>query len=1041
MARTPPVTRRSRTLFGVAVLLVGVAAAPDGGAAQESPGNPSTPLFLPATALESALPQSSVYDVLEDREGFLWFATREGVARWDGRRVRVWRHDPFDAGSVPGNVIRTLAQDASGDVWITAYDYLQVPVGVARLVGPTFTEVRRYGYPGAGMALDDRGRPHLVGPDSLWRFDPASDRFRAIGPRALPALERASSFDPAETLATGDGWLWIADDEGVERCRVEGDSPSGASACEIVHAGERATAMALEASGALRIGLSSGVARFDPARPGPPESTVRLDLAPTDFAIDAEGVIWVLNEAGVTRIRADTVLERTTMPSVGERSALAGTCIHIDRAGTVRVGTVWGVFGLDPLRKGFAHLEHDPDDPNSPASGLVSALAEDDRGGIWIGTIGGGLNRWDRATGQVDHFRHRAGDPTSLPHDVVWDLALDPDGQLWVGTSAGLARHRPGTPGFETFYRSPEAPPADARPNANTVQDLQLDAAGRLWAPCTVDCREELPWFDLESRTFRSLPVPGLRRAGYLSADPSGHLWVGSTDGILRIDPDSGTAEHLPDTGGLDGVIAFHFSGGGELWVGSNSGLYRLDAEGRLLDRYTTDDGLPSNAVYGIIEDDRQRLWLSTNRGLAMLDLDEPADSRVRSYDRSTGVENVEFNRNAWLEASDGTVFFGGDRGLTWFHPTRIRDNDYTPPVAITAVERASSTALRHDVLGSGAPVRVRPDEESFTFEFAALSYVNAHRNRYRVQLEGFDEGWRELGTIDRATYTRVPPGRYTFRVQGANEDGLWSPEEGRAVVVVEPWPWETTWFRLGTALLLVALVAFVAVRRSRLRYQAELDRLHAQGALDRERARLSRDMHDEVGASLTEIAILSDVALSQATGAGATSQGDVAGRIRRIGDRSREAIDAIGGIIWAIDPDNDGRRVGAHLREYAADVLESADLRAELDFAPADAMPDLSAEARRTMLLVLKEALANIIRHAEARRVIVRLHPDGGTLKLEVEDDGRGLPEAPPPPGHDGIRNMRRRARAAGGSFDIRVVAGGGTRVTLAVPFDSERR
>lgn len=1027
-ARLPRCLRPAAFAVGIVLHLAGGALP---ASARQATGAPPAPVFLPATALEAALPQSSVYDVLEDREGFLWFATREGVARWDGRSVRVWRHDPFDSSSVPGNVVRTLTQDARGDLWITTYDYLQVPAGIARILAPTFTEVRRYGHEGAGVALDAAGHPHLVGPDSLWRFDRTLERFRAIGPRAMPEAERASRFDPPESLSTDGGWLWVADDEGVERCLLSGDYR-----CEVVHDEEGATAMVRAPSGELWIGLESGLARFDPERPGPPTATIPLALPPTDFVVDDDNRLWVLTEAGVTRIRDERVLDRASMPSVGDRSALAAVSIHIDRAGTVRVGTVWGVFAHEPARKQFSHLEHDPDDPDSPASGLVSALAEDVDGAIWIGTIGGGLNRWDRTTGQVQRFRRRPGDPTSLSHDVVWDLVVDSAGTLWVGTSAGLSRRRPGDAGFDTFYRVDEPPAADAQPNGNTVQDIHLDPEGRLWAPCSVACVEELPWFDLESLAFRSLHLPGLRRAGYLTADARGRLWVGTTDGIVRIDPEVGTPERLPDTGGLDGVLAFHFSGGGNLWVGSNSGLYLLDAEGRLQGRYTTDDGLPSNAVYGILEDDRQRLWLSTNRGLAMLDPDEPADSRIRSYDRSTGVANVEFNRNAYLEASDGTVFFGGDRGLTWFHPTGVRDNAYAPPLAITAVERASSSTLRREVLGPDATIQVRPEEENFTFEFAALSYVNAHRNRYRVQLEGFDEGWRELGTIARATFTRVPPGRYTFLVQGTNEDGVWSPHEARAEVVVEPWVWETGWFRVGAALLFATVIAFLAVQRSRARYRAELDRLEAEGALQRERQRLSRDMHDEVGASLTEIAILSDVALAH-TPAGAEGAGEVTRRLGRIGARSREAIDAIAGIIWAIDPENDGRRVGAHLREYAADVLESAELRADLDFAPADSMPELSAEARRAMLLVLKEALANVIRHADARRVTVRLHPSGNTLRLSVEDDGRGLPETAPPPGHDGIRNMRKRAEAAGGSFAIESGPSGGTRVTLQVPFD----
>lgn len=1032
--RRPSSPPRAAALVAVGALaFVPVAA----GAQAGGPGG-AAPAFVQATALEAVLPQSSVYDVLEDREGFLWFATREGVARWDGREVRTWRHDPFDDGSVPGNVVWTLDQDARGDVWITTYDYLQVPVGLARLRAPTFTAVDRFGLPGAAVALTAEGEPVAVTADSLWRFDGDTETFRPWKPRAPRPDGRPLRGPPPHTLTTPDGWLWIADGSGLERCPLSG---AAAEPCQVpggLGAGLDGPLL-LAHDGAVWVGGADGVVRFDGASSpenGPTE-TLALGAPPADLAQDTTGVIWVLSEAGVDRIDGLRVVDRSPLPVVGTRTTLAPVTVHVDGAQNVWVGTVWGVFVHERGRKAFHHLEHDPDDADSPGSGLVAALAEEPGGAIWMGTIGGGLNRWDRRSGRVDRYRHDPTDPSSLVDDVVWDLAFDDSGTLWIATSRGLARHRPGSGRFEAFPRA-AADVARGDPEINSIPDLQFDPTGRLWTTCSRGCPDTLWSFDPATGRFDGLEAAPLRRAGYLGMDPRGTLWIGTADGIDRIDPVSGRHDPVPGSGGLDGVLAFHFSSGGEVWVGANSGLYRLGEDGTPIDRLTTADGLPSNAVYGILEDDRRRMWLSTNRGLALVDLDEPVGRRVRTYDGTTGLRNVEFNRNAYLEAADGTLFFGGDRGLTWFDPAEIRDNPYTPPVVVTALERATDEGSTRVPLGPDPTIRLRPADETFTLEFAALSYVNPHRNRYRTLLEGFDEGWRDVGTAARATYTNVPPGRYTFRVQGANEDGLWSPVEGRADVVVEPWPWETLWFRLVAVVLLAAAVAAVAVFRSRSRYRAELARIRADRALERERARLSRDMHDEVGASLTEIAILSDVALSHA-GADAP----VTERLKRIGGTSRGALDAIGGIIWAIDPANDGQRVGAYLREYAADVLEGAGLRAHLDFPPSHEVPDVSAEARRTLLLVLKEALANVIRHAEAAAVSVRFAVHEGFLALTVSDDGRGLPTtgAPgPDAGHDGLRNMRHRAEAAGGTLTIARGEGGGTVLALRIPVGESR-
>ncbi len=1033
--------RRRALLAGV--LVASAAASHEARAAQTTvePSPDAPPVFEPATALEAVLPQSSVYDILEDTDGFLWFATREGVARWDGRVVRAWRHDPFDEASLPGNVVRQLTQDASGDIWLTAADYLELPAGVARIRAPRFTEVERYDLPRAAIGLDTEGRPIAVTPDSVLTFDPVGGRFVPWLARSLPDHPESDRRRPPYVMTSSSDELWISGVAGFERCRLT-EAPECVVVAERTDGGGP---LHEGLDGSVWVGVDRGIEwgfggdEFGGDQPG--ETGPHLvDLSPAgpiaSIVRDSAGVMWVLSESGVDRVIEGKWISRSPLPVIGDRNAIAPIVAHVDRAQNVWIGTVWGVFVHARARKPFLHLGHIPQDPTSLASALVSALEEDVDGSIWIGSIGGGLSHWDPRSGRIERFVYGPDDPASIPSDIIWDLERDEEGIIWVGTSNGLARPS-GEGRFRTFLPDPADPRATLRPGRNTIQDLQIDSGGRLWAHCPSVCGDSLSYFDRSESRFTSLQVPGLGQAGYSGASPDGRLWVGSQNGISLVDPETETAERLGGVDDLDGALAFHLGSTGDMWVGSNSGLYRFDAEGELVERFTTDDGLPSNAVYGVLEDERRRLWMSTNRGLALLDLDEPEGQRIRAYDRTIGVENVEFNRNAYLEASNGVMYFGGDRGVTWFHPRDIADNGYAPRIVVTGLERLNEDGPEHEYLGGDLPAVLRPGDDTFAFEFAALSYINPHRNRFRVLLDGFEERWRELGTEARATYTNVPPGRYTFRVQGSNEDGVWGPEEARLDVVVEPWFWETLVFRLGALGLLAGAAAAVAVFVSRARYRTQLAQLRAEQALDRERARLSRDMHDEVGASLTEIAILSEVA--RADGAVGDRGRD---RLARIGGKSRQALDSISGIIWAIDPTRDHASVGPYLREYASEVLESADLSATFEFPPTASMPELTADVRRTLRLVLKEALANVIRHAEAERVHVALsiEPGGsGTIRLRVSDDGRGLdPErvARQGAGHDGLRNMRERAEAAGGRFEVTSPAGGaGTRVEVVLP------
>ncbi len=356
--------------------------------------------------------------------------------------------------------------------------------------------------------------------------------------------------------------------------------------------------------------------------------------------------------------------------------------------------------------------------------------------------------------------------------------------------------------------------------------------------------------------------------------------------------------------------------------------------------------------------------------------------------------------------------------------------------------------------LDASTPVEIPPQAYTFTLEFAGLSFSNTERTTYAVQMEGWDDAWIQLGTQRQATYTNLPPGQYIFRVRAANEDGVWN-EEGLAVpLLVRPRLWQTWWFRALFILLAVVMVAMAAWSASHRKYRRELARLEARRALEAERARISRDMHDEVGASLTEITFLSELArreLERTGGDGAPPDSQAlpgTRRLARIADTSRATLDAIGEIVWALNPKNDRLpTLVGYLREHTARYLDAAGLDARLHFPmPSDvpAVP-VSAEFRRNVFLVTKEALHNVVRHAEATSASVALTLDADMLTLTVEDDGRGLDVAeasgdgaPRFQGGNGLRNMRQRAEEIGGALTVTPCQEGGTCVGLTVPLSA---
>jgi signal transduction histidine kinase len=479
-------------------------------------------------------------------------------------------------------------------------------------------------------------------------------------------------------------------------------------------------------------------------------------------------------------------------------------------------------------------------------------------------------------------------------------------------------------------------------------------------------------------------------------------------------------------------VLSLHRDRAGRLWIGTNGGLNQLQPDSGF-SHFGGSGQFLSSVIYAIQEDEAGLLWLSTNRGLLRFDPAAPVGTGAQVFS-GPGVGNVEFNRHAGFKGRDGTLYFGGDRGITFFHPAALKDNPFRPPVVITALHRSSQRGVQiHRYVDDRLPIRLNRDDYTVSFDLAALSYTDSPRNQFEYRLAGLRDEWIKLGTSHRVSFTNLPPGRYRLEVRAANEDGAWN-EAGLSVpVIVPPWFWETWWFRTLAVVIAAVLISTATGFVLRTRHRLQLEGERRRHALERERARISRDMHDEVGASLTEIALLSERTLRENRGNGGTEH------LGKIGQRSRETLASIGEIVWAINPDNDRLdRLAAYLREYSSAFLESAGLTARLRFDTGNETTPLSAELRRQVFLVLKEALANAVTHARASTVEVTFDLRDRRLRLGVRDDGAGFRPGEaegPSAGQDGLANMRRRAADLGATLRVDSTPGGGTRVELEVP------
>ncbi len=774
-----------------------------------------------------SLPHDWILTLAEDPSGDLWAGTEGGgLARW--RRASdsfsSYRHDPADLRSLSGHRVIGLAWAPDGFLWTATID-----AGLSRFdpERETFEHWRHDPADPGSLAHDQLGAVLVDRRGTLWvgtwggldRYDPARQAFDHF--THDPADPRSLSDNRVRAiLEDRRGDLWIGTPDGlnrldpksgqIERFRHGGGTPAAGS---LSHNWVRA--LFEDRDGRLWIGTDGGLNLWHEAsqrfvsyhpEPGNPHSLASDQILA--LSQDRAGVLWISAVgAGLNkwdpRTWAFGHLELGAAGGDGQNSNVFA--ISEDRQGRVWLGTfgdgLWRI-GRDPSSPGDpARFRHDPRDPSSLADDRVTALLHDRDGVLWVGTLAGGLQRFEedpgRPAGRFERFQHDPQRAGSLSSDSVAALHQDRQGRLWVATyGGGLNRHR-GDGTFTSFVGDPGDP-----------QSLSDD------------------------------------RAVAFAEDAEGHLWVATdggglnrfhpvTEAFLRIGHDPAEPSSLAS----NDLTALHVDDSGRLWVGTKgSGLDRLEridgvsGLGRF-EHYSpaagsrAASGLPDRTIWGIRSDGSGGLWVTTNNGLARLD---PETGDVDSYNVSHGLQANEFNLGAHYRSPSGELFFGGVNGVNAFFPERVGPNPYVPPVVLTAFTKINQPVRFERPLFDVERISLNHRDYSFSFEFAALDFTAPHLNRYRYTLEGLDQGWIDNGDRRWVSFTNLDPGRYVLRVQGSNSDGMWSEEGASIAIEVAPPPWRTRWAYALYALA-VAMTAWIGGQVLSQRRQAERDRLIAE--------------------------------------------------------------------------------------------------------------------------------------------------------------------------------------------------------------------
>jgi signal transduction histidine kinase len=703
-----------------------------------------------------------------------------------------------------------------------------------------------------------------------------------------------------------------------------------------------------------------------------------------------------------------------------------------DSEGNIWVGMRAG--GLDRVRMRAVQLELEESGlPFEPLQSVTQAT----NGVLWGATQNGLLVRRDNGNWSV----------VQAPGDGVMCVATDREGSVWVGTqNRQLFRWHDGQ--FQTWGRNEGL-------EGRVLHSLLASSKGEIWIGGPSSSIQRLRAGKLD--TLKLQRDSGAVRT--MTEDNSGNIWIGTARGaLLRA---AGNSDAITDETERLGptpmsIRDLHATDDGAIWIGfAGWGIGRLK-DGHFT-RLSSSDGIDDDWVSQIITDDRGWLWCGGDHGLFRLRQKEVEDvmsgraARVQSvrYGRGEGLPALQAMLGASpgaLRSSDGRIWIPMRTALAVIDPSRFQENPNPPPVLLNRVVVDGQTRAWHRSIvpefsdGSGQPInlqrpetalRLSPGHHRIEFDFTGLNFAAPESLRFRYMLEGFDDTWIDAANQRSAGYSRLPAGDYRFRVSACNSSGIWNDEDAALAFTVTPFFWQTWWFRLIGGAFFVSVFVGIGRYISHRRLLVRLRGLEQQAALSRERARIARDIHDDLGSRLSEITLLSELAMQD------HSQREKAREhIQHISVTARQATDSLDEIVWAANPRNDTLPdLISYIGQFAQQFLHTARIACRMELPDQPPKWPLSAEMRHNLFLVTKEALNNVVRHAHATEVALQATISDHSLDLTIEDNGCGFEPDREHPSADGVRNMHQRMEAIGGTCDIVSKRGKGTKVAFSFP------
>lgn len=962
---------------------------------------------------KQGLSQVTIYSIAQDSLGFIWVSTQNGVDKFDGYRFTVYKHIPGDSTSLPTNLTGHLTVGANNNLWLTIgslfvlYDYTKDNFKTIKYPIKQINEIGK-------IVEDKNGTLWTITNYGLLSYKTGTGKFKAyIDTSSKKNFGKNNDIDMI--CYDGNDFVYFGDsNRNLKKININTGrmsvikvfSPAEVSNfADLVCGDKNHLWVTTFSSGIFRINVKDGsLKHYNKSNGKLINNTVNVIYK------DDMGDIYAGIKNYFCRYNKNT--DRFDIISIETSGKKIGTDFNVSAILKDREGNFWigldpvGLVEVSPLNNKFHHLTKNSGKNESLPAKVATSILQDKKGNLWFGTYGGGMAELRAGSDKIRVFKHQSGNSNSIGSDNILSLCEDSAGNIWSGSMYnGLNKY---IPSRNIFIRFPATHSGNAGYPQRFITSAITAGDGSLWFGTIYS---SVYSYDPNSQKFfhynppPELGIPNDNLVAYtLVGDDDGNIWVGSHNaGILKFYPKDNKFINFSNAGDssrplIRGSIKTVYKGSdGRLWVASTSNLFYFDYSNKRFVKYKPAEKIAKASIAAILNDKSGNLWFSTDNGLFKLNMKTKA---VEKYTQNDGLTSSEFVTNGACRTKNGEMYFATVNGITYFNPEEIKKN-HTSPVVLTGfsvlnkkVKVSPGSPLKKNI-NLARQIDLSYKDYFFQFEFAALNYNNNKDLVYAYKMNGFDKEWVTTDSKKRfATYTNLSPGSYRFEVTTLKNG---RPDIGNAAsvaVYISPPFWNTWWFYI-LSLLTIAYILY-SIYRYRLNKALELERL---------RVRIASDLHDDIGATLTKLALKADLLKHDVQDTGMRAD------FGRISEMSRQAVGSMRDIVWSIDSRNDNfESLLNKMKDFAFNIMADRDIKVDFKTEGFQSSQSLPIILRQNIYLIFKEAVNNIAKYADTDKIDIELMFDGKSYRMIIRDFGRSFEEKKFNAGH-GLKNMRLRA------------------------------